>query len=546
MINLLRKLTIRLRLSILVTTLAFGMVLIALMSLSVNKSYILEAKSEKVKNLVEVQVSALQHFYDLQVSGQLTKDQAQAYALNAINKARYDESEYYWVNDYQARMVMHSIKPELDGKDLSQLEDPNGKKLFTVFTQVVKQSGGGFVDYLWPKPGEDKPIEKISYVKGFEPWGWIVGTGIYLNDVDELFLQEAVRVSFVVAAVLFVAIVISMLILRSIMKPIQDIRSAMENIADGEGDLTIQLPENGQDQLAMISKAYNAFSRRLRGTLESAVGLNKTVEQRSQFLQQVASDTQAITAKRELLFKQMSDIIEEVDGLKNKVIASIDTSLENASETRAKTTLGQESIQQTITSLETLSRELTQGVSSVEGVAQESQNIGAVLVVISEIAEQTNLLALNAAIEAARAGEQGRGFAVVADEVRNLASRTQASTEEIQAMITKLQSGAKDAQEKIQASFSQLHHTSEDLTQTAHSLNAVAVSVDAIMAAGADINHSIEGQKAAVQSLNSVNQDISQLSKEAGELVSRNRATSQELADTAQENYRVMSTFKLS
>ncbi|RUM57874.1 MAG: methyl-accepting chemotaxis protein, partial [Marinomonas sp.] len=489
---------------------------------------------------------ALQHFYDLQVSGQLTKDQAQAYALNAIKKARYDESEYYWVNDYQARMVMHSIKPALDGQDLSQLEDPNGKKLFTVFTQVVKQSGGGYVDYLWPKPGEDKPIEKISYVKGFEPWGWIVGTGIYLDDVNDLFLQEATRVSLVVVVVLFVAIVISMLILRSIMKPIQDIRNAMENIANGEGDLTIQLPENGQDQLAMISKSYNAFSRRLRGTLESAVGLNKTVEQRSQLLQQVASDTQAITAKRELLFKQMSDIIEEVDGLKNKVIASIDTSLENASETRAKTTLGQDSIQQTIASLETLSRELTQGVSSVEGVAQESQNIGAVLVVISEIAEQTNLLALNAAIEAARAGEQGRGFAVVADEVRNLASRTQASTEEIQAMITKLQSGAKDAQEKIQASFSQLHHTSEDLTQTAHSLNAVAVSVDAIMAAGADINHSIEGQKAAVQSLNSVNQDISQLSKEAGELVSRNRATSQELADTAQENYKVMSTFKLS
>ncbi len=546
MINLLRKLTIRLRLSILVTTLAFGMVLIAFMSLSVNKSYILEAKSEKVKNLVEVQVSALQHFYDLQVSGQLTKDQAQAYALNAIKKARYDEFEYYWINDYQARMVMHSIKPALDGQDLSQLEDPNGKKLFTVFTQVVKQSGGGYVDYLWPKPGEDKPIEKISYVKGFEPWGWIVGTGIYLDDVNDLFLQEATRVSLVVVVVLFVAIVISMLILRSIMKPIQDIRNAMENIANGEGDLTIQLPENGQDQLAMISKSYNAFSRRLRGTLESAVGLNKTVEQRSQLLQQVASDTQAITAKRELLFKQMSDIIEEVDGLKNKVIASIDTSLENASETRAKTTLGQDSIQQTITSLETLSRELTQGVSSVEGVAQESQNIGAVLVVISEIAEQTNLLALNAAIEAARAGEQGRGFAVVADEVRNLASRTQASTEEIQAMITKLQSGAKDAQEKIQASFSQLHHTSEDLTQTAHSLNAVAVSVDAIMAAGADINQSIEGQKAAVQSLNSVNQDISQLSKEAGELVSRNRATSQELADTAQENYKVMSTFKLS
>lgn len=545
MISLLRNLSIRFRLLTIVFSLALGMALIAFVSLSVNKSYILDAKAEKVRNLVEVQIGTLNYFHEQELSGAITQQQAQQLAMNAIKQARYDESEYYWINDYQAKMVMHSIKPELDGKDLSNLEDPNGKKLFTEFTQVVKKNGQGFVEYLWPKAGSDKPVDKISYVKGFAPWGWIVGTGIYIDDVDAVFVKEATKIGMLCLVILLIGLAVSMFILQSIMRPIQEIQRAMDNIAEGDGDLTAQLPEDGQDQFTMISRAYNTFAKRLHNTLESAVGLNKGVEQRSQLLQSVASETQVITAQREQLFQRMSDIIAEVDSLKNQVISAIDTSLENASETRDKTVLGQKSIQQTIASLETLSRELSQGVTSVEDVAKESQNIGTVLDVISGIAEQTNLLALNAAIEAARAGEQGRGFAVVADEVRNLASRTQASTEEIQTMISKLQSGAKEAQDKIQASFSQLHHTSEDLGKTDHSLNAVATSVDAIMAASADVTHSIEGQNIAVQSLNAVNQEISQLSKQAGELVAKNRVTSEELAQAAQENYSVMSTFKL-
>lgn len=545
MIGLLRNLSIRFRLLLLVFTLALGMALIAFLSLSVNKSYILDAKAEKVRNLVEVQISTLAYFHEQELSGSLSQHQAQTLAMSAIKQARYDESEYYWINDYQARMIMHSVKPALDGQDLSDLEDPNGKKLFTEFTQVVKKDGSGFVEYLWPKAGSDKPVDKISYVKGFAPWGWIVGTGIYIDDVDALFMQEATKLGALCVVIVLIGLVISLFILQSIMRPIQEIRRAMDNIAEGEGDLTTQLPEDGNDQLTMISQAYNTFAKRLRSTLESAVNLNKGVEQRSLLLQSVANDTQAITAQREKLFQRMSEVIEEVDSLKNQVVSAIDTSLENASQTREKTILGQKSIQQTITSLQTLARELTQGVGSVEQVAKESQSIGTVLDVISDIAEQTNLLALNAAIEAARAGEQGRGFAVVADEVRNLASRTQASTEEIQTMISKLQSGAKEAQDKIQASFSQLHHTSEDLSQTDHSLNAVATSVDAIMAAGEEVNHSIAGQNIAVQSLNSVNHEISLLSTKAGELVAKNRVTSEELAQAAQENYSVMSTFKL-
>ena len=545
MIRLLRNLSIRFRFLLLVFSLALGTALIAFVSLTVNKAYILDAKAEKVRNLVEVQISTLQFFYDQQQSGILTRELAQSLAKNAIKQARYDESEYYWINDYQARMVMHSVKPALDGKDLSELEDPNGKKLFTEFTQVVKKDGAGFVDYLWPKAGSDTPVEKISYVKGFAPWGWIVGTGIYLDDVDTLFFEEAARLGAICILIVMVTLLISALISQSIMMPIQQIRSAMENISEGEGDLSTTLPEDGRDQLTTIAHSYNSFAKRLRGTLGSAVELNKGVEERSQLLMNVANETQVITSKRELLFQRMSEIITEVDTLKSHVVSAIDTSLENAEKTRDKTSVGQQSIQKTVASLETLSRELTQGVKSVEDVAKESQSIGSVLVVISEIAEQTNLLALNAAIEAARAGEQGRGFAVVADEVRNLASRTQSSTEEIQAMITKLQSGAKDAQDKIQTSFSQLHHTAEDLTQTDHSLNAVALSVDAIIAAGEDVNKSIEGQKLAVQNLNAVNQDIAELSQQAGALVARNRVTSQELAEAAQENYKVMSTFKL-
>jgi methyl-accepting chemotaxis protein len=162
-----------------------------------------DERRAKVRATVEIAVALVAHFEDLSSKGRMSRDEAQQAALAALRGLRYEQREYFWVNDLGPRMVMHPTKPELDGKDLSDYADPHGKKLFVEFVRTVRREPGaaGFVEYLWPKPGLSVPVAKISYVKLFEPWGWIVGSGLYVDDLQAGLAQEKLRASLVVAAV---------------------------------------------------------------------------------------------------------------------------------------------------------------------------------------------------------------------------------------------------------------------------------------------------------------------------------------------------------
>jgi diguanylate cyclase (GGDEF)-like protein/PAS domain S-box-containing protein len=164
-----------------------AMVLIATLALMDERSRLMEDRAVKTRHLVESAHGVLVHFHALQQRGELTEGEAKRAALDTIRTMRYDGSEYFWINDLQPRMVMHPMMPELDGKDLSDFTDPNGKRLFVAFVDTVRQNGAGFVDYLWPEPGLTRPVPKISYVKGFSPWGWVIGSGIYIDDVNRIF-----------------------------------------------------------------------------------------------------------------------------------------------------------------------------------------------------------------------------------------------------------------------------------------------------------------------------------------------------------------------
>jgi two-component system NarL family sensor kinase len=161
-----------------------GMIALAPIALSTLRGQMVADRQAKILQMVDVVYGILTHQQKLESEGKLTREQAQAAAIAEIKSLRYDKVEYFWLNDMAAKMIMHPIKPELDGKDLSDMKDPTGNRLFSGFVDVVKTQGAGFYSYLWPKPGFDQPVAKISYVKGFTPWGWIVGTGIYLDDVD--------------------------------------------------------------------------------------------------------------------------------------------------------------------------------------------------------------------------------------------------------------------------------------------------------------------------------------------------------------------------
>ncbi|MGB9697821.1 MAG: cache domain-containing protein [Thermodesulfobacteriota bacterium] len=330
------------------------------------RSNMYEAKYQKTKHIVESAWGVLDHYAKQAKAKVLSEEEAKRQAKEVIKNLRYDQDDYFWINDLEPRMVMHPFKKEMEGQSLSDYKDPNGKKLFVAFVEVCKKSGEGFVDYMWPKPGATKPDPKISYVKLLPEWGWIIGSGIYIDDVEKEINQILYVIIGTVIAVtiggLFLAYLVARFISRSINRVAQGLTEGAEQVASASGQ---------------VSSASQILAE---GASEQAAGIQET-----------------------------SSSIEEMSSMTRK-------NAENANQANILVMETSRAVEEANQSM----KELTQSMSEISSASEET---GKIIKTIDEIAFQTNLLALNAAVEAARAGEAGAGFAVVADEVRNLAMR---------------------------------------------------------------------------------------------------------------------------
>ncbi|MBI5331610.1 MAG: EAL domain-containing protein [Betaproteobacteria bacterium] len=187
------NLHVRARLALVAAVALVAMVLIAVLSLIAQSYALHHDRAEKTRHLVEIAYGVVAHFHGLEQAGTLTRAQAQHAASDAVRHMRYGEQEYFWINDLHPRMVMHPTQPQLDGQDLTGFSDARGKRLFIEMRDVVGREGAGFVRYWWPKPGQTSAEPKESYVKGFAPWGWIIGSGEYLDDIEQAFWRMAAR-----------------------------------------------------------------------------------------------------------------------------------------------------------------------------------------------------------------------------------------------------------------------------------------------------------------------------------------------------------------
>ena len=228
----------------------FMMLVGTALTLYAKRDSMLTAKREQTRNLVEVAHGLVAESHALEKSGALTRQEAQQRAMTTLRKLRYDKNEYFWINDMQPRMIMHPIKPELDGQDMSTNADPRGKRIFIAFVDEIKRSGAGFVDYMWPKPGVTEPVDKVSYVKGFEPWGWIIGSGVYVDDVTAQFWSDA-RLSLLGAllSTLF-CLLIAWIITRSITRPLSHAVKVADAMA--VGDLSNSINVTGTDEAGKL------------------------------------------------------------------------------------------------------------------------------------------------------------------------------------------------------------------------------------------------------------------------------------------------------
>ncbi|MFO7703613.1 MAG: methyl-accepting chemotaxis protein, partial [Halopseudomonas sp.] len=486
----------------------------------------------------------LQHYHDRQLSGELSEEQAKAGAMVALGQQRYGDNDYFWVHTLDLQMLMHPFSAALVGNSVAELKDPNGTLLFREMNQVVRADSAGFVEYDWPKPGVTDPVPKISYVSLFEPWGVVLGTGIYLDDVDGFFWAEMTPKLILASIGLLLLIGFNLLIARSINGPLGQAVRAMNGIATGDGDLTRRLDATGSDEVAGLARGFNAFTDKLSGVIDEL----RDVVSRNR---QIATDVGSAMAKAEASYHQQSSeldtiasAVEEMSSTVEEIARRMSDSAEAAKDAGTQTARGHQTADNTSTKMATLATDIARAGQAVSELNENSKTIGSVLSVIRGVADQTNLLALNAAIEAARAGEQGRGFAVVADEVRTLASRTQRSTDEIQEMISLLQSGTTRAVESMEDSHRQSEEMQTQVEASRTALGSIAASVSTIT----DMTHQVAAAaEEQSQTSNEIARSLNQLSALGGKVMFELKDTAentQHLKGAAEQLERLIGQFK--
>ena len=517
--NLFSSMSIAKKLAVPLVSAIFGLALLTAFFLVSERSLILEERKASVQQAVEAAHGILVHYHQQASAGQMSQADAQKKALDVLKGMRYSGSEYFWVNDMRPVMLMHPIRPELDNKDLSATKDPQGKLLFMEFVRTVKDGGAGSVEYLWPKPGSDTPVPKVSYVKGFAPWGWIIGSGVYIDTVEAAIRSRALMFGLSALALAAVLLLIGMVITRGLLKQLggePEYASAItRRIAEGDLSMTIDVKDNDtssmlhgiramRDDLAkIVTEVRTGTDTIATASHEIAAGnvdLSARTEEQASSLEETAASMEELT----------STVNQNADNarLANQLAAT-------ASDVAAKG-----------------GSVVAQVVDTMASINDSSAKIVDIISVIDGIAFQTNILALNAAVEAARAGEQGRGFAVVATEVRNLAQRSAAAAKEIKTLIG-------DSVETVSAG-------NKLVADAGHTMEEVVASVRRVTDIMGEISVASREQSSGIGQINEAIAQMDAVTQQNAALVEQASAAAESMQHQAERLLQVVGVFRLS
>ena len=519
------------------------------------RAKIYDEKVKSIQHAVDIAQSLLNEYEERVKKGEFSLEEGQKRAMLRIQHLRYDEKEYFWINDLTPRMIMHPYKPELNNKDLSESKDPNGKKLFVEFVNVCKEKGEGMVEYMWPKHEGSKAVDKVSYVKLFKPWGWIVGSGLYVDDLQKELFNITIVFGMVALVIATGSLFLTYFMTKTITRPILSGVEFAKKMADGDLTQTLQIDQ--QDEIGVLARALNTMGFNLRQMFgevatgvqtlsSSATELSSISNQMSQGAEQTSGRSNSVASASE----EMSASMYSVESSMTQATANINTvatATEEMTSTIREIAGNAEKARGITNDAVSNAANITEKVNSLGRSARE---IGKITETISAISAQTNLLALNATIEAARAGAAGKGFAVVANEIKELAKQTAEATEDIKSKIDGIQMST-------ESNVTDIQKISGIILEVNDIVSTIAAAIEEQSVATKDIARNIAQAAQGVQEVqqnvtesskvsHTIAQDVAEVNQAAGEMSSSSaqvKMSAEELSRLAERLQELMSRF---
>ena len=506
-----------------------------------------------LQSYVAVAMTTIKPLYDAAAPGD---EAARAQVIKLLSSITYGKDGYFFGYDSNTVRLFKANSPEGVGQSFKDNRDPNGVYVNRDLVKVAKD-GTHYLQYSSPLPGNTQVlVPKLGYTEYLPKWDMAVGTSVNLDGIEAqvAVVQDKVqeRMQGMVLSIVGVALVVllviaaaGMLLANTILRPLHLMKANLDDIAAGEGDLTRRLTITSQDELGELAGSFNRFVDKIHGLVRQ---ISEMTTQLTGLVNQVSDQAnrsdQAMERQRHET-DQVATAINEMSAAAQEVAKSAQNAAVAAQQTDEEGQAAKRVVAGSIEKIHALVDDIRSSGVSLDSLQKDVSSIVSVLGVIRSIADQTNLLALNAAIEAARAGEAGRGFAVVADEVRALASRTQISTQEIQGMIDRLQAGTQSAVEAMRRSSEAGDGTSAQANEAGASLDTMAQLISTINSMNAQIASAAEEQTAVAEEINRSVHQIAVAVDSVADETQLGAQTSRSLADLGQRLGSLVGQFRI-
>lgn len=474
--------------------------------------------------------------------------------ITILSEIQFGQSGYIFGYDSKGTRLLLGKSSNGLGDNFMNMQDTQGNYLIQDLLKNAKLNQ--FTTYYFPKPGEQTPLPKLSYSVYLPQWDLTIGTGFYTDDVDaEIAAMEARAEEqlqqglYTITSITFVIVVLvsvmAILINRSIMHPLELFDRSIKSFASGDADLTARMERFNVPEFSKLSQNFNRFVESLQNIIKRVNQVGQQVVEETNAMSQRATQVDHLASNQREETEQVATAMTEMTTTAQEISNNANNAAQSAKDAEDNATDVHNIVNAAARSVQALAEEVADASSVIAKLEGDVNNITSSLAVIQDIAEQTNLLALNAAIEAARAGEQGRGFAVVADEVRKLASRTQESTQQIHTMIQQLKAGSDAAVKAMESSQQRSISTVREANAAAEALQKIQASIGTIMDMNALIATATEEQSIVGQEISQRIVVISDQSSESADLANQNRQGSQTLNGRAHELYELVARFKV-